>query len=102
MYIVFVPYLHDLLNDLIILNEIIRGNLLYRFLCVNVCLYFNVSFCHIVPVLLYKGPRGRQQLLLVLQFSYFNFHINSLCTLTLYIILFFCMKIENKFYSILF
>ena len=32
-------------------------------MCVNVCLYLNVSFYHIVPVVLYKGLKGRQQLL---------------------------------------
>ena len=57
-------------------------------------------------------PRGRQRAtrktavaILVPQFCYFNFHINFSCKLSVYIyiyICFLCMKIENKFYSILY
>ena len=72
------------------------------FLYVNVCLYLNVNFV-ILYVVVQRAKRKTAVAILVPQFSYFNFHMNFSCKLSVYIyICFLCMKIENKFYSILF
>ena len=50
-----------------------------------------------------RAKRKTAVAILVPQFSYFNFHMNFSCKLSVYIyICFLCMKIENKLYSILF
>ena len=70
------------------------------FLYVNVCLYLNVNFV-ILYVVVQRAKRKTAVAILVPQFSYFNFHMNFSCKLSVYIyICFLCMKIENKFYSI--
>ena len=72
------------------------------FLYVNVCLYLNVNFV-ILYVVVQRAKRKTAVAILVPQFSYFNFHMNFSCKLSVYIyICFLCMKIEIKFYSILF
>ena len=67
------------------------------FVYVNVCLYLNVSFV-ILYMLLYKGPRGRQQSwsfnVLILTFIWIS-------DVNLPYICFLYMKIKNKFYYIL-
>ena len=69
------------------------------FLYVNVCLYLNVNFV-ILYVVVQRAKRKTAVAILVPQFSYFNFHMNFSCKLSVYIyICFLCMKIENKFYS---
>ena len=71
-----------------------------------VCKCVSVSeckLCDIIYVVVQRAKRKTAVAILVPQFSYFNFHMNFSCKLSVYIyICFLCMKIENKFYSILF
>ena len=74
-----------------------------------VCKCVSVSeckLCDIIYVVVQRAKRKTAVAILVPQFSYFNFHMNFSCKLSVYIyiyiyICFLCMKIENKFYSIL-
>ena len=70
-----------------------------------VCKCVSVSeckLCYIIYVVVQRAKRKTAVAILVPQFSYFNFHMNFSCKLSVYIyICFLCMKIENKFYSIL-
>ena len=67
--------------------------------CVSVC-----KLCDIIYVVVQRAKRKTAvAIILVPQFSYFNLHMNFSCKHSVYIyICFLCMKIENKFYSILF
>ena len=71
-----------------------------------VCKCVSVSeckLCYIIYVVVQRAKRKTAVAILVPQFAYFNFHMNFSCKLSVYIyICFLCMKIENKFYSILF
>ena len=71
-----------------------------------VCKCVSVSeckLCYIIYIVVQRAKRKTAVAILVPQFSYFNFHMNFSCKLSVYIyICFLCMKIENKFYSILF
>ena len=71
-----------------------------------VCKCVSVSeckLCYIIYVVVQRAKRKTAVAILVPQFSYFNFHMNFSCRLSVYIyICFLCMKIENKFYSILY
>ena len=70
--------------------------------CVSVS---ECKLCYIIYVVVQRAKRKTAVAILAPQFSYFNFHMNFSCKLTVYIyiyICFLCMKIENKLYSILF
>ena len=75
------------------------------FLYVNVCLYLNVNFV-ILYVVVQRAKRKTAVAILVPQFSYFNFHMNFSCKLSVYIYYVFSvwrLKINSiLFYSILF
>ena len=93
-YFVFVLCLHDLLC---VLYDYRYGIFVCKCVSVSEC-----KLCYIIYVVVQRAKRKTAVAILVPQFSYFNFHMNFSCKLSVYIyICFLCMKIENKFYSIL-